>query len=123
MNIQSNGSTVFFDGSCPICTTEINQYKTLTPITEIQWIDVSQPSFIPPKGQTKEQLMQRFHVLNYNAQLLSGAAAFVYLWKQLPGWKRLAVIEKIPGAMQVLEFGYTNFLKVRPRILSLFKKN
>ena len=123
MNIQSNGSTVFFDGSCPICTTEINQYKTLTPITEIQWIDVSQTSFIPPKGQTKEQLMQRFHVLNYNAELLSGAAAFVYLWKQLPGWKRLAVIEKIPGAMQVLEFGYTNFLKVRPRIQSLFKKN
>jgi 3-demethoxyubiquinol 3-hydroxylase len=79
MNIQSNGSTVFFDGSCPICTAEINQYKALTPKTEIQWVDVSEPNFIPPDGQTKEQLMQRFHVLNNNDELLSGAAAFVYL--------------------------------------------
>jgi len=123
MNIQSNGSTVFFDGSCPICTAEINQYKALTPKTEIQWLDVTEPNFIPPDGQTKEQLMQRFHVLNNNAELLSGAAAFVYLWEQLPGWRRLAVIRKIPGAMEVLEFGYTNFLKVRPLIQSFFTKN
>jgi len=123
MNIQSNGSTVFFDGSCPICTAEINQYKALTPKTEIQWLDVTEPNFIPPDGQTKEQLMQRFHVLNNNAELLSGAAAFVYLWEQLPGWRRLAVIGKMPGAMEVLEFGYTNFLKVRPLIQSFFTKN
>jgi predicted DCC family thiol-disulfide oxidoreductase YuxK len=123
MNIQSNGSTVFFDGSCPICTAEINQYKALTPMTKIQWLDVTQSSFIPPEGQTIEQLMERFHVLNHNAELLSGAAAFVYLWKQLPGWKRLAAIEKIPGAMQVLEFGYTKFLKIRPKVQLLFKKN
>ena len=123
MNIQSNGSTVFFDGSCPICTTEINQYKTLTPITEIQWIDVSQPSFIPPKGQTKEQLMQRFHVLNNNGELISGAAAFVYLWEQLPGWRRLAVVAKIPGALDLMEFGYKAFLKIRPQVQSLIKKN
>ena len=123
MKNESSGSTVFFDGSCPLCTAEINQYKVLIPITEIRWVDVTEPNFTPPDGQTKEQLMQRFHVLNNNGELISGAAAFVYLWEQLPGWKRLAVIAKIPGALNVMEFGYKAFLKIRPQVQSFIKKN
>lgn len=123
MKSESNGSTVFFDGSCPLCTAEINQYKVLTPITEIRWVDVTEPNFTPPDGQTKEQLKQRFHVLNNNGDLISGAAAFVYLWEQLPGWRRLAVIAKIPVALDVMEFGYKAFLKIRPQVQSFIKKN
>lgn len=123
MKSESNGSTVFFDGSCPLCTAEINQYKVLTPITEIRWVDVTEPNFTPSDGQTKEQLKQRFHVLNNNGDLISGAAAFVYLWEQLPGWRRLAVIAKIPGALDVMEFGYKAFLKIRPQVQSFIKKN
>ena len=122
MKNESSGSTVFFDGSCPICSAEINQYKVLIPITEIRWVDVTEPNFKPPDGQTKEQLMQRFHVLNNNGELISGAAAFVYLWEQLPGWRRLAVIAKIPGALDLMEFGYKAFLKIRPQVQSLIKK-
>jgi len=122
MKNESSGSTVFFDGSCPICTAEINQYKVLIPITEIRWVDVTEPNFTPPDGQTKERLMQRFHVLNNNGELISGAAAFVYLWEQLPGWRRLAVIAKIPGALDLMEFGYKAFLKIRPQVQSLIKK-
>lgn len=66
--------------------------------------------------------MQRFHVIKSDGDLVSGAAAFVHVWEQLPGWRRLAALTKIPGALSVMELAYTNFLKIRPRVQSLFKK-
>ena len=122
METDKNASTVLFDGSCPLCTLEINQYKAITPIGQINWVDVSSPEFIPPMGQSKEGLMQRFHVIKPNGELISGAAAFVHIWEKLPGWRRLAAIAKLPGAINVMEFGYVKFLKIRPKVQSLFKK-
>ena len=104
METDKNASTVLFDGSCPLCTLEINQYKAITPIGQINWVDVSSPEFIPPMGQSKEVLMQRFHVIKPNGELISGAVA------------------KLPGAISVMEFGYVKFLKIRPKVQSLFKK-
>lgn len=115
-------STVLFDGSCPLCTAEINQYKLVTPTGQINWIDVSSSDFIPPAGQSKEVLMQRFHVIKPSGELISGAAAFVHIWEQLPGWRRLAAVAKLPGALDVMEFGYEKFLKIRPTVQYLFKK-
>jgi hypothetical protein len=46
----------------------------------------------------------------------------VHIWEKLPGWRRLAAIAKLPGAINVMEFGYVNFLKIRPKVQSLFKK-
>jgi len=122
METDKTASTVLFDGSCPLCTLEINQYKAITPTGQINWVDVSSPEFIPPMGQSKEVLMQRFHVIKPNGELISGAAAFVHIWEQLPGWRRLAAVAKLPGALDVMEFGYEKFLKIRPTVQSLFKK-
>lgn len=115
-------STVFFDGSCPVCTLEINQYKKITPHGKITWVDVSAADFVPPMGQSKEALMQRFHVIKPNGDMVSGAAAFVHVWEQLPVWNRLASVAKFPGALDAMDFGYDQFLKIRPKIQSLFKK-
>jgi len=113
-------STVLYDGSCPLCTVEINQYKKISLDGKINWVDVSSSEFVPPAGQSKEALMQRFHVIKPNGDLVSGAAAFVHVWEQLPGWNRLAKVAQVPGALDVMEFGYDKFLKIRPKIQSLF---
>jgi len=115
-------TTVLFDGSCPLCTAEINQYKLITPAGPIKWVDVSAPEFTAPTGLSKEELMRRFHVIKPNGDLISGAAAFVHVWEQLPSWRWLATVAKIPGALIVMEFAYTSFLKTRPKIQTLFKK-
>ncbi len=112
-------STVLYDGSCPLCTVEINQYKKISLDGKINWVDVSSSEFVPPVGQSKEALMQRFHVIKPNGDLVSDAAAFVHVWEQLPGWSRLATVAKVPGALDVMEFGYDKFLKIRPKIQSL----
>jgi len=117
---NTTASTVLYDGSCPLCTVEINQYKKISLDGKINWVDVSSSEFVPPAGQSKEALMQRFHVIKPNGDLVSGAAAFVHVWEQLPGWNRLAKVAQVPGALDVMEFGYDKFLKIRPKIQSLF---
>lgn len=122
MHTDPTTSTVLYDGSCPMCTLEIDQYKLITPKGQINWVDVTSPGFIPPVGTSTETLMQRFHVIQPNGTLISGAAAFVHVWEKLPGWRRLAAVAKLPGALGVLDFGYENFLKIRPRLQSFLKK-
>lgn len=113
---QSQCVEVYFDGSCPMCRREIAVYQNITPDQPIAWVDVSKPDTPLPQGQTKEQLMARFHTRTAQGELLSGAAAFVHVWAQLPGWRVLAWLAKVPGMLWVMEKAYNGFLPVRPAI-------
>ena len=82
-------TTVLFDGSCPLCTAEINQYKLITPAGSIKWVDVSTPEFTAPAGLSREELMQRFHVIKPNGDLILCSEGkhkeerlFIYSWRK-----------------------------------------
>jgi 3-demethoxyubiquinol 3-hydroxylase len=110
-----NGLTVMFDGSCPLCRREISVYQGTSPLEPVQWLDVSSASAqLKPDEQTR--YMARFHVQLPDGSHLSGAAAFVALWQRLPGWRWLAKVCKLPGIIPALEWLYTQFLRIRPRI-------
>ena len=122
MVIEKNCTNVLYDGSCPLCALEINQYRKIIPDSPIHWVDVSSPEFTAPLGQTKESLMQRFHVVQPNGELISGAAAFVSVWEKLPKFRYLAALSKLPGMLSIMEFGYVNFLKIRPQVQAFLAK-
>jgi len=65
--------------------------------------------------------MARFHVLETDGKVFSGARAFVMLWRRLPGWRWLAVFARIPGALLAMEASYRGFLLVRPTIQRIFR--
>jgi len=120
MHAMPSPTTVLYDGSCPICCREISHYKTMDSVGAICWVDVSAPTFVGPPGQSRDVLMQRFHVIKSSGELVCGAAAFVHLWEQLPRWRGLAKLAQIPFVLNVLEFGYTKFLVVRPKLQRIF---
>ena len=122
MVIEKNCTNVLYDGSCPLCALEINQYRKIIPDSPIHWVDVSSPEFTAPLGQTKASLMQRFHVVQPNGELISGAAAFVSVWEKLPKFRYLAALSKLPGMLGEMDCGYVNFLKIRPRVQALMVK-
>ena len=113
-------STVYFDGSCPLCRAEIEYYREKDRGGALCFVDVSDPGAEGPRGITKQRAMERFHVRASNGQILSGAAAFVEVWARLPGWYWAARAAALPGALPVLEFGYRLFLPVRPFISRVF---
>jgi predicted DCC family thiol-disulfide oxidoreductase YuxK len=115
---EHSQSTVYYDGSCPLCRAEIGYYRRTDQAGALCFVDVSTAGAEPPEGMTQQQAMQRFHVRSPDGRLLSGAAAFVEVWTRLPGWRWAARVASLPGALAVLELGYRMFLPVRPFISS-----
>ncbi|CAL76616.1 conserved hypothetical protein [Bradyrhizobium sp. ORS 278] len=109
-------STVYFDGSCPLCQAEIGYYSRTDEAGALCFVDISQAGAETPDGMTQQQAMARFHVRAGDGRLLSGAAAFVEVWRRLPRWRWAARVASLPGALAVLELGYRLFLPVRPLI-------
>jgi len=113
-------STVYFDGSCPLCRAEIGYYRRKDQDRALCFVDISENGAVPPNGITQERAMKRFHVRASDGRVLSGAAAFVEVWTRLPGWRLAARAASLPGALIVLEWGYRIFLPVRPFISHFF---
>ena len=120
MTAEQSPSTVYFDGSCPLCRAEIGYYRRTDQAGAVCFVDVSEPGAPMPDGLTQQRAMDRFHVGAVDGRVLSGAAAFVEVWSRLPRWRWAARAASLPGALAVLEFGYRMFLPVRPRISRLF---
>lgn len=111
--------TVYFDGACPLCRAEIGHYRGRDRAGALRFVDVAATGAELPAGLTRAQALGRFHVRAGDGRLLSGAAAFVELWSQLPGWRRAARVARLPGVLAALEGGYRLFLLVRPLLARL----
>ena len=115
-------STVYFDGSCPLCRAEIGYYRRMDRAGALCFVDVSESAASPPAGIAQQRAMERFHVRASDGRVLSGAAAFVEVWTRLPEWRWAARAASRPGVLAALEVGYRMFLPVRPFISRLFRR-
>jgi predicted DCC family thiol-disulfide oxidoreductase YuxK len=115
-------STVYFDGSCSLCRAEIGYYRRKDQAGNICFVDVAKTGAATPEGTSQQQVMARFHVRASDGRVLSGAAAFVEVWTQLPHWRWAARAASLPGALPALELGYRLFLPVRPYISQFIKR-
>ena len=122
MDPQLPKSTVFFDGSCPLCRAEIGYYRREDQCRALCFIDISETGGIPPEGITQARAMKRFHVRASDGRILSGAAAFVEVWTRLPRWRWAARLAGLPGVTPLLEVGYRLFLPIRPYLSKTFGK-
>ncbi len=107
--------TVYYDGSCPLCTAEISHYRKIAADSAVDFVDVSAEA-VPHPDLSRETAMARFHVRTASGELVSGARAFAALWAYLPGWRHAARIARLPGVTPLLELGYRAFLPVRPAL-------
>jgi predicted DCC family thiol-disulfide oxidoreductase YuxK len=122
LSSDSSGLIVYFDGSCPLCRAEIGYYRKQAGAEGLGFFDVSKGDFTQTVDLTEEAAMSRFHVRQRDGQLVSGAAAFVVIWGQLPRWQWAARIAGLPGAITMLETSYRLFLPLRPSLAWIFGK-
>ena len=113
-------TTVYFDGSCPLCRAEIALYRRQAKGEALRFADVSNPGTPLGEDLERHRAMERFHVRKEDGGLVSGAAAFVEVWKRLPQWRWAARAAAIPGMVALLETAYQLFLAVRPHLVRLF---
>ena len=122
METQLPKSTVYFDGSCPLCRAEIGYYQRKDQYSALCFVDISETGGILLEGITQERAMKRFHVRASDGRILSGAAAFVEVWTRLPRWRWAARLAGLPGVTPLLEVGYRLFLPIRPYLSKAFGK-
>jgi len=114
--------TIFFDGSCKLCKTEIDFYRRRNKEHHFQFVDISCRDTNLPNNLTRERARERFHVLKSDNTLISGVQAFAEIWSYLDGWRWLACVVSVPIITTVLEQGYHFFLKYRKLFVMIFIK-
>lgn len=108
------GPSIYFDGSCALCSAEIDHYASREGACSLSFVDVSENDTDLGADLTSGQAMVRFHIRRSDGSLVSGARAFVEVWDALPGWRWLARLAKFRGVLPVLEVAYRAFLPIRP---------
>ena len=113
--------TVYYDGTCPLCTKEIGLYQRAAGGEAVNWCDVSQSN--AEMGElSQSQAMARFHVKGADGVMQDGARAFILLWLSLPRWRWLGRIASVAPLPQILELLYRGFLPIRPWLQKLARK-
>ena len=115
--------TVYYDGSCPLCRSEIGLYRKAQGSDRIDFVDVStiEGRAVAP-DLTQADAMARFHVRKSDGALASGAAGFAQLWLTLPRWKWLGWLVALPGVVTIAEAAYRGFLPIRPWLQRRLRK-
>ena len=112
---ESPRPTVYYDGACPLCRREIGLYRACRGAEVIDWVDVASVDR-PAADLARADALARFHMRTGDGRLVSGAAAFLELWRSLPGWRLAAALLSVPPLPWLLERCYRLFLRVRPAI-------
>lgn len=113
---MSNEVTVYYDGGCPLCLREIGLMRRLDRRDRIDFVDVEDPDTVCPLD--RQELLARFHAREGD-EMLSGAAAFAAMWRQIPLLKPLGLIARNRYVLSVLEWLYLRFLTIRPKLQRL----
>ena len=86
---------VYFNNSCNICRAEINLYKKQN-IKDIEWIDITDNKSAELETLKDDKaLLRRLHIKD-GEKVISGAEAFLLVWKKIPKYKFLYTFFKIP---------------------------
>tara|TARA_Y100001970_G_scaffold260583_1_gene342808 strand:+ start:933 stop:1280 length:348 start_codon:yes stop_codon:yes gene_type:complete len=96
---------VYFNNSCKICKAEIDLYKK-EKIDYINWVDITNNDTAEKEtSRNSRQLLRRLHVKDGD-NVLQGAKAFLHVWKNIPKYKFLYNILKLPIIFNLFSFGY-----------------
>ncbi|MGC2425051.1 MAG: DUF393 domain-containing protein [Nitrospirota bacterium] len=108
---------IFYDGSCIVCSSEMERYRRKDAKKNLIFIDVTAPGFRPETyGKSREELMRKLHVLDAEGKYYTGADGFPPIWRGLPPesvYLSLAWLIEKPLVNQIAKAGYFIFARLR----------
>lgn len=108
---------VFYDGSCYVCSTEIEHYLGLDHRGKLLAVDISAPGFDPGSyGLTLAACMNELHVIDDSGRIYRGVEAFWAIWQAFPAvtaYGLMGTIITMPLVNPVARLLYKGFASVR----------
>lgn len=108
--------TIFYDGSCLVCATEMRHYRRKSPAGRLLFVDISDPGFHPERfGRSLQEFMTQMHVIDATGEVYRGIEAFPVIWQALPDfrYRLLARLIDFPGVHSLARLGYALFARFR----------
>ncbi|MFG1192840.1 thiol-disulfide oxidoreductase DCC family protein [Xanthobacter flavus] len=110
--------TVWYDSACPLCRREIALMRRLDREGHISFVDLNSDTGCP---LDRGDMLARFHA-SEDGQIVSGAAAFAAMWRQIPRLRWIGRAARNPRVLALLERTYIAFLRIRPRLQGLARR-
>lgn len=97
-----------YNGECPVCSTEMDAYAAYAGAhaLPIAFDDLTR-SDLDAWGVSEDEAARLLHVW-HDGRLHAGFDAFLVLWEQMPRYRWLARIGRVPGLYGLLSWGYSN---------------
>ena len=107
-------TTMYYDGGCPVCMRGVRHYQRLDWARRVQWVDLlHDPDVLDSYGVEFATAMERLHVVDRDGRLQTGAHAFAALWAELPYYRYLARVARLPGVLNLLDGLYQRLTRGR----------
>lgn len=107
--------TVYYDGLCRICATEIEHYQRHSNASRVRWVDLSLPEFdAKAEGLDREAANFRLHARRKDGTWLTGVDSFVAIWETLGTFAWLRKLVGIRALRPAFDLGYEGFARIRP---------
>ncbi len=108
---------IFYDGSCRVCSREMQVYQRRESADRLQFIDISAPGFIATDhDRSLAEFTRELHVRDSAGQFYTGVAAFARIWSALPEsplYSLLGQAVSLPGVRQGADLGYATLARLR----------
>ena len=108
-----NNIKVYFDGDCPICSREIDYYKSKCIDKSIEWFDINSNNKNLGPNLDYNKANSRFYIRSISGDLLSGIDAFKVIWYKTPRLNIIARLLEYKFLYYISCFLYELFLVIR----------
>jgi predicted DCC family thiol-disulfide oxidoreductase YuxK len=107
---------VYYDGDCPVCSREMDRCRRLEGAEAIDFVDINRDmSALAADGVSYEAALARLYVRDAQGRLHKGIAAYAALFAELPRYRRLAWLVRLPGVRPLLDRIYVAGARLRRR--------
>ena len=107
--------TIFFDGACGVCSTEIRYYRSIAD-QRVIFVNIAAVDFDASQyGKTAEEFQKKLHACDADGHFFTGVEAFRRLWEALPSpfYPLLSALVGLPGIHLSARIGYKVFARFR----------
>jgi predicted DCC family thiol-disulfide oxidoreductase YuxK len=112
--------TIWYDGACPLCVAEISLITRLDrKFRRLAFVDLMGDGTCP---LDRSDMLARFHAQEAGGPIVSGAAAFGTMWRQVTPFQPLGWLALFPPTLWLMEKAYIGFLRIRPHLQALMLK-
>ena len=106
MNEQIYPLTLYFDSSCPLCSTEMGELKRRDAQGMLIFADIFAPGFTCPlPGVQQQDLLRLMHARRADGQVVTGVEAFRLAYAGI-GVHWVDFVTRLPLLKQLAEWGY-----------------